>query len=1128
MENGVIISKLDAFIRKYYKNQLIRGGIYTVSALLVLFLLMVILEYFGYFSTLVRTVFFWFYAVFFLFCLVRFVAIPLAKMHRIGRCISYEQAAVIIGRHFPEVSDKLLNLLQLQEMAKSGNSELLLAGIEQKTQALSPIPFHAAVNLKNNRKYLKYALIPLTIIVLLLIVFPSVIRDSSQRIINYSVFYEKPAPFSYKINSDSLQVLQYQDFDLQVEVVGRSVPDEVSVVVGGIARKMQKVAKTTFAYKFANVQKSQNFHFEAAGVSSQEFELQMIPKPALQNFTLHLSYPAYTQKQPETLSNIGDFSVPEGTVAKWVFKTKNVGSMFFVADSLSKPLDREGNGIFSKSCRLMRSFSYGIFTSNEFVKNSDTIFYTVSVIPDLSPLIAVSEVRDSMLNDKVLFRGQIKDDYGFSKLVFSFSKTNSSDNSRKISKLYEIPLPKGINSYDFYYSLNLKDLEISAGDEIEYYFEVWDNDGVHGPKSAKSQIFKIEVPTEQEIQNQIDKNISDIERDNGQSISEIQKTQQEITDLMRKLLDKKELTWQDRKQIEELAKKQRQLKENIARMQEQIHRNNMLQEQYREQNEAIMKKQMELERLYDKLMSDEMKEMMDEMEKLLNDVDKKALQESLENMKLKNDDIEKQLDQNLELMKRLEAEKSMENAIKKASDLAEKQRSLSEETEKNAKKDADNILKEQQRLNQEFQNLKNSLDKVQQQLDKLEDSPTLKRDKNLENQIDIKQNEAEGSLRKGKNKNASQQQKSAADDLEKLSEQLSQSMQEMEQEDLAEDVETIRRLLKNIVTLSFNQEDLIKSLNLTLIQDVKYQNIINNQNRIKSDFSAIDDSLRKLAKRQIKVASMISKNVSTVNTNITSSLRDLLRMNQSFYKNNRNTTASKSMQYTVTSLNNLALLLAESLDNMQAQMRKDNSRKKMGSCKKSGSCDKPSQGSSGKKPSPKTMKQLQDALNKQMEALKKQMEGKNSNKGQKLGSQYSEQFARMAAQQEQIRRMMQKFAEELKQQSGGKSGKELDDILNKMEQTETELVNKTITGQTILRQQQIMTRLLEHEKAQMQREKEERRESTEATEFQQISKPDLEKYNKLKNKEIQILQTPPPSFTDYYRQKVNEYFYGTK
>lgn len=1125
MKSGPIISKLDAFIRKYYKNQLIKGAIYAVSALLVLFLLMVVLEYFGYFSTLVRTVFFWSYAVFFLFCLVRFVAVPLARMYRIGRHLSYEQAALIIGRHFPEVSDKLLNLLQLQEMAEVEDSELLLASIEQKTKALSPIPFHTAINLKANRKYLKYALIPLAIIVLLLVVSPSVIRDSSQRILHYSTFYEKPAPFSYNILSEPLQVVQYQDFDLQMEIVGNTVPDDVSIIVEGVARKMQKVAKTTFSHRFDNVRKSREFRFEAAGVVSQVFELQMIPKPTLQNFSIRLTYPAYTGKQPETLTNTGDFSVPEGTVAKWVLKTKNVDNLCFVFDTVSKPLDREANGVFSKSCRVMRSFDYGVFTSNKLVKHTDTMFYTVSAIPDLTPMIAVSEVRDSVLNDKILFHGQIKDDYGFSKLVFSFSKANGDDNSQKITRLYEIPLPKGVNSHDFYYTLNLKDFGISIGDEIEYYFEVWDNDGVHGAKSAKSQTFKIEVPTEKELQNHIDKNISDIEKINEESVSEIRKTQQEITDMMRKLLDKKELTWQDQKQLEELAKKQKQLKENIAKMQEQIHRNNMLQEQYREQNEAIMEKQRELERLYDELMSDEMKELMNEMDKLLNDLDKKELHETLENMKLKNEDIEKQLDQNLELMKRLEAEKAVENAIDKASELAEKQRKLAEETEKSDKKDAERLLQQQEQLNRDFQDLKHSLDKAQEKLDQLEDSPTLKRNENLENQIDKEQRESKNQLQKGKNRNASLQQKSAADDLEKLSEQLSQSMEEMEQENLAEDVETIRQLLKNLVTLSFNQEDLIGSLNSTLIQDVKYQNIISGQNRIKSDFSTIEDSLRTLAKRQIKVASMISKNVSTINTNISASLRDLLRMNQAYYKNNKNTMASRSMQYTVTSLNNLALVLAESLDKMQSQMRQNSSQKKS-NCKNPGSCNKPGQGSSGKKPSPKTMKQLQDALNKQMEALKKQMDGKGSKSGKKLGSQYSEQFARMAAQQEQIRRMMQKYAEELKQQSGGKAGKELDDVLKQMEQTETELVNKTITNQTLMRQQQIMTRLLEHEKAQMQREKDDHRESTEAMEFQQTSKPDLEKYNKLKNKEMQIMQTPPPSFTDYYRQKVNEYFYG--
>ena len=173
------------------------------------------------------------------------------------------------------------------------------------------------------------------------------------------------------------------------------------------------------------------------------------------------------------------------------------------------------------------------------------------------------------------------------------------------------------------------------------------------------------------------------------------------------------------------------------------------------------------------------------------------------------------------------------------------------------------------------------------------------------------------------------------------------------------------------------------------------------------------------------------------------------------------------------------------------------------------------------------MKQLQEALNKQLEALKKQIDAKGKQQsGSRSNSEFSEQFAKMVAQQEQIRRMMQKYAEELKQSTAGNAGKELDDIMQKMEQTEHDLVNKTITEQTIMRQQQIMTRLLEHEKAQMQREKDDRRQSTEAKEVQQLSTPDLEKYNQLKNKNIETLQTNPASFTDFYKNKVNEYFYN--
>jgi hypothetical protein len=140
----------------------------------------------------------------------------------------------------------------------------------------------------------------------------------------------------------------------------------------------------------------------------------------------------------------------------------------------------------------------------------------------------------------------------------------------------------------------------------------------------------------------------------------------------------------------------------------------------------------------------------------------------------------------------------------------------------------------------------------------------------------------------------------------------------------------------------------------------------------------------------------------------------------------------------------------------------------------------------------------------------------------------SEEFAKMAAQQEMIRRMMQQYGQEMKSASGGdpKLAREIDQMMRQMEQTETDLVNRTITRQTIQRQQQILTRLLEHERAEMQREKEQRRESHEAGElYSQPSPAELERYQRQLQPTADPLRTVPPTLQPFYRQKVSDFFY---
>ncbi|MBO6762038.1 MAG: hypothetical protein JJ909_13865, partial [Roseivirga sp.] len=73
--------------------------------------------------------------------------------------MSNEEAARQIGKHFPEVSDKLLNVIQLERLSDS-QSELLIASIQQKSLKLQQIPFASAIDIKANKKYFKYSYIP--------------------------------------------------------------------------------------------------------------------------------------------------------------------------------------------------------------------------------------------------------------------------------------------------------------------------------------------------------------------------------------------------------------------------------------------------------------------------------------------------------------------------------------------------------------------------------------------------------------------------------------------------------------------------------------------------------------------------------------------------------------------------------------------------------------------------------------------------------------------------------------------------------------------------------------------------------------------------------------------------------
>ena len=82
------------------------------------------------------------------------------KLNKLGKTITYDDAAFIVGKHFTSINDKLINTLQLQRNAGSIlSADLLTASINQKINELKPIPFTSAINISHNKKYVKYTIL---------------------------------------------------------------------------------------------------------------------------------------------------------------------------------------------------------------------------------------------------------------------------------------------------------------------------------------------------------------------------------------------------------------------------------------------------------------------------------------------------------------------------------------------------------------------------------------------------------------------------------------------------------------------------------------------------------------------------------------------------------------------------------------------------------------------------------------------------------------------------------------------------------------------------------------------------------------------------------------------------------
>ena len=1106
-----IIRKLDEFIRKYYKFRMIRGTIYTMAVLAALFLFVTVLEHYFYFNKEIRAVFFFTFLTCTLLIVIRLIIIPFIQILRIGPTLSYEEAANIIGKHFSEIDDKLLNTLQLIKLKSSEieNLELLVACITQKINELKVFSFSSVIKLKNAISYFKYAVVPLTIIILITILVPGFFSQPVERIIYYSVPYHKSLPYNIEILNKHLWALQQEDFDLQIKVIGNEIPEELFLISEEIKYHLIKVKQNQFHYLFKSLQKNVHFKIETDEYTTKTYQITVLPRPIIIGIEAILHFPDYIKIEDGEIQNSGDITIPEGTEIKWNFYTRDVDAIELIRDTSDILLIQNKDTKFSYDDQFFESKEFKIFTQNKFAKRADSLYFIVTVIKDRYPTITAWEVYDSLITQLNFFQGEIKDDYGFSKLLFYYEKSNVKDSILNKQKCVEIQIDLNVRAQTFHYSTTFDELLFNAGDQIKYYFEVWDNDGINGPKFTRTVTKEIEIPSIEEIEKKTKENYENIVQDLEKNIETQNEISKGINNLSKKLIEQPNVGWQEKKNINDLVKQTIQLSERMQEIKKRNDENIKISEDFLNTSERIVTKQKELQELIEKLLNEDVKKLIEEVNALLNQTDKNKINEYINKFNEHNSDVEKALDRSLALMKQLEFERKLEDIINQLKTTAEEQNKNAENTlEKN--EDLNKIIQKQETIKEQYNSIKDQLKELSENAKELQDAPDIDATQEKQKQIDELLNKIESELKSKNRKQASGNQEKTAGSMNELAMDLQNMQMESENDQLEEDMAKLRILLENLLRLSFEEEQIIYNTRNIRRNDPKYQELIGLQNTIQEKIVNIEDSLNEIGKRQFFLKPVISKEIKELKRNLSGAKENI--------ENRKIQEACTSQQFVMTSINNLAILLEETIDRMNREMNMNMNMMSKGSS----SCK--TQKMRGGKMNMKGMKEMQERLTQQLSKMKdklgslnRQQKGiRNENEG------LNEEIARMAALQEAIRNELQKYQERMIEE-GQKDGGNVNKAIEEMEQIEKDIINRNIKQETLNRQQRILTRMLESEKAEEMREREEKRESEE-TKIQKISNPkESSTYKKHRQGENEILIMEEIQVREYYKNIIDNY-----
>ncbi|UCH66557.1 MAG: hypothetical protein JSW63_05375 [Ignavibacterium sp.] len=1060
-----VIGKLERLCKKKYVLQFLLGFQAVMFIALMFLTVFSLFEMIAGLNSSSRTFLIYLVIVFVAGSTAYLLLIPLLRYLKFFRKESYHQVAKIVGENYPDVHDDLLNSMQLvssEENKKYYSLPLINAAFKKVYNNTKNLKFESIINFNRTKKNLIYLAGALLVVIFMFSFLPG-LQAATYRLMNYDQEFIEPADFTFAVSPGNREITKGEDVILSVTAKGEA-PDEISIAIkkeDETVFNLQRVtpdSSSIYNLKLTSVRSSFKYYAFAQSISSDEFEIKVIDRPIVKTLELNISPPAYSKMDRIIQRDNGNVTALVGTrVNISLSSTKNLGRAYLeFTDSTFIDLDVTDNTGAGR-IYVRKDNQYFIKLVDKVGNdNLSPISYQINALTDAYPSIKMiaPDMNIKLANDnRVDLSVEVKDDYGFSNLKLNYRLSSSRyeipwDEYRQL----EIPLKKTDKEIAVKYIWNLTQLSLGVDDAVSYYLEVFDNDNVNGPKSAKTKVLTVKVPSLDEILAEADQVQSDAEMKLEQTLKEaedLKNTLEEIDQELKK--DDEKLSWEEKEKIENALEKYEELQKNMEDVSEQLQR---IQNELQQNNlisEETMQKYMELQELMDEMTSEELKKALEELRNTLQQLNRRMTQDQLQNMKLDEERFKKSIERTLNLLKRIQIEQKIDALIKRTEELTDEQSDLKEQTQQSegADQNEKNKLSDKQTdiskmlddLNSEMKNLDEKMseldDMPQEELDKIMDEMNEQQNENLSEQAsqDIQQNQMQKAM---------QQQQQIKKNMSQLNQRLQDLKDQMMMQNQMQTFTDMMKILDNMLELSKRQEDLKDETKKSEPNSSSFNEKAEVQENLKRNLSNLMSQMSELSQKTFAITPEMGRALGEAKKKMQQSIQAMQNRNGAF--------AGITQEEAMMHLNEAAMMMKGSMEVMM-------------------------QGGGGSGGMMSLMQQLQQMSGQQMQLNNLTQMLKQMQQGQ-LTPQQQAEMQRLAQQQELIRKSLGQLNEEAK--ISGQSKKitaDLESIMNEMYEVLTDMKTEKLDDELIQKQENILSKLLDAQRSINERDFEKERKS---------------------------------------------------